>query len=169
MWWLALAFRGVACALFRDVAISWVDLAHLLPKTVFLLCSSSITERTNSWWHHQSCFGSRCLSSCLCLPLLLLEPVLVACYSNQRSGWSLAGKPWRWIMRAILQVIKNVHAVSKTKIRVKKIEAKKVRLEQPTSFGPRSQDRPFYLTLVSPPYHCAILSVSGMVGSKWIV
>lgn len=49
MWWLALAFRGVACALFRDVAISRVDRAHLLLKTVFLLRSSSITEMNNSW------------------------------------------------------------------------------------------------------------------------
>ena len=41
--------------------------------------------------------------------------------------------------------------------------------DRPTSFGPRTQDPPFCLTLNCPAYHCTILFVSEMVGPKWLL
>lgn len=51
----------------------------------------------------------------------------------------------------------------------KKKAKKGSELNRPASFGPRTQDPPFYLTLDYPPYHCAILSVSRMAGSERIL
>lgn len=42
-------------------------------------------------------------------------------------------------------------------------------LNRPTSFGPQTQDPPFYLILDGPSYRCTILSVGEMVGSERIL